>query len=214
MSDSIELIVAFLLYLMLFGWIGFRRGVIREAIVLVVALGGYLALWRYASAVRTLINLFWKFFYFARGGGLTGGGDAFDLLREAPDLIAPEQTGTVVFIIWAVLLVLTYAITAKFVPSAASRSNLTAALLGMVNGLVYLGIFLPLMASLVAPEVRAQWPTSPEESIIQILSRAWALFADSLALVWESYSAQRPYIFLLLIILVLVVAVRSLRPAT
>ncbi len=214
MNDSIELSIAFLLYLLLFGWIGYRRGLLREMAVFVVGFGSYLFLWRYANALRALINLFWKFLYFARAGGLTGNGDALDLLREAPNLVSPEQTSTVVFLIWAALLLLTYLVTNVLVPDTVSRPGLRAALVGMVNGLVYLGIFLPLLASLVAPEIRDRLPASPEESIAQILSRTWALFGDSLDLFWDASSAQRPFVFMALVILLLVLAARSLRPAT
>ncbi len=214
MNDSIELTIAFLLYLLLFGWIGYRRGLVREMVVFAVGFGSYLFLWRYASALRTLINLFWKFLYFARAGGLAGNGDALDLLREAPNLVRPEQTSTVVFLIWAALLLLTYLVTNMLVPDTVSRPGLRAALVGMVNGLVYLGIFLPLLASLVAPEIRDRLPASPEESVLRILGRTWALFGDSLDLFWDASSAQRPFVFMALVILLLVLAARSLRPAT
>ena len=62
MTFELQGILAFFLYLMFFGWIGWRRGEVSELILLVMVLGGWLLLQEAGSVFVTLTNFVGKFF--------------------------------------------------------------------------------------------------------------------------------------------------------
>ncbi len=207
MNDSFQIVIALLLYLGLFGWIGHRRGSMRELIVLLVTLGGYLILRQYQGTVIRVINLGSKFSSFVLAGGLSGDNpDAILLIRDAPDIVGAEQTETIVFLLWVVVLLATYWITGRFVRSPRNRSDAMAFLLGMVNGLFYLSIFLPLLSAILIPTgIPAQ------DGAGVVLRSTWRVLGDSLGDFWASISGQESLVFVVVLTLALVGIASTLR---
>lgn len=210
MNDSLQIVIALLLYLLLFGSIGYWRGSLRELIVLIVTLGGYLILRQYEGTVIRLINLFGKFSQFALAGGLGGDNpEAILLLRDAPDIVGEEQTETVVFIIWVIILLLTYWLTSRFVRSPRNRSDAMAFLLGIFNGFFYLSIFLPLLSAILVPSGLVP----AEDGAGLVLRSTWRVLGDSFGNFWTSVSGQQSLVVVILLTLVLVGIASTLRAA-
>ncbi|MBX2997256.1 MAG: hypothetical protein KF893_02005 [Caldilineaceae bacterium] len=211
MSNSLQIVVVIVLYLILFGWVGYRRGSLREFIVFIVALGGYLILRRYQNIVVTVVNLGGRFYVFAREGGLTGEDpNAILALRDAPNLIVEQQADTLIFLIWVVILLLTYVITGRFVRNGRNRSDAIAILLGIVNGIFYFSIFLPLLASIFVPEVVAG-VARPQDGAGFVLRRTFSVINDSFGNIWGTLDGQQPLVIALFLTLVLVAIANTLR---
>lgn len=211
MSASIQIVIALILYMILFGWIGYRRGTLRELLVFIASVGGYFALQRYQRVVVALFNLGWKFLAFARAGGLSGNDDAFDALRTTPNLIGPDEAPTVVFLVWATVLLLTYVLTELFVPSQRSRRDFIATLLGLANGLFYIGIFLPLLGSLVAPGLTRPTEAIQTQNPAWVLRTAFRVLSENLGAFWGVFESQRSIIVAAVLTLILVAAATTLR---
>jgi hypothetical protein len=211
MNDSVQIIVALILYLTLFGWIGYRRGSLRELIVLFIAVVGYLVLRQYQGIVVTLINLFGRFAVFAQAGGLTGTDpDAILLIRDAPNIISPQQGETVIFLIWAVLLLFTYLVTGQFIRNARNRSDSSAILLGMLNGLFYFSIFLPVLSSILWPAA-APGVARPEDGAGVVLRSTWDVLGGSFSRFWVAVDEQQSLVVVLFLTLLLVLVASTLR---
>lgn len=112
MAIEFEIAITFIVYLLFFAWLGYRRGFRAEMTLFIVALFGWIGLMVFGDVVVTLANLFGKFVAFAASGGLGEGGDAaFEALRTAPDIITPANRDSFLFIIWVILVVVTYIVT-------------------------------------------------------------------------------------------------------
>ena len=102
MSESTPGTVAFVLYVLLFGWIGFRRGLFRELSVLIVSIGGFfllqqnqgLALDVVRQALGVLlgvISVSAKFLASLRAGGAAGGSEPVYTLGPSDWLSDADQ---------------------------------------------------------------------------------------------------------------------------
>ncbi len=212
MSDSLQVIAVLILYLILFGWVGYRRGSLRELIVAVVAIGGYLILQRYSAIVVTLVNLLYKFQAFARGGGLSGDDpDAILIIRDTANLVGAEQRDTLIFLLWVILLLFTYWVTGRAVRSPKNRSDLMAILLGMLNGIFYFSIFLPMLSGIFFGQTGVG-ATVPEDGAGLVLRSALDVVSDGFNNVWGTLDEQQPLIIVVFLTLVLVAVANTLRP--
>ena len=70
MTSQIQVLIAFLLYLFTFGWIGWRRGAQREGWVFGVAIVAWFAFQERGDIVVRMANLGGKFMAFLKAGGL------------------------------------------------------------------------------------------------------------------------------------------------
>src|SRR5215216_3278681 len=103
---SFEIAITFIVYLLFFAWIGYRRGFRAELTVFMVAFFSWIGLKLFGDVVVRLANLGGKFLAFAASGGLGSGGDAaYDALKTAPDIITAENQDSFLFIIWVILVV-------------------------------------------------------------------------------------------------------------
>ncbi len=213
MSDQLQVFIALLLYLALFAWIGYQRGSLRETLVFLVAVGGYFGLLRYQGPIITLLNLFGKFIAFARSGGLTSDDpNAILKLRDAPNIVQPDDAGTVIFVIWAILLVLAYVITNLAVPRERSQPGILAILMGVANGLFYILVFLPRLIALVLPDAEISQELA-QAGFRKVISTTSEIIGQNFQELWSVLEPQRSLIFLLLITGLVVLAATTLNSA-
>lgn len=138
-----DIAITFLVYLLFFAWLGVRRGFRAELAVFLVGLLGWIGLEQFGDVVIRLFNLFGKFITFAAAGGLGAGGeDAFAALQSAPDIITSGASQSFLFVLWVIILVLTYVGSASATSSPRSRrdavlltpGSLIEALTGVFSG--------------------------------------------------------------------------------
>lgn len=210
MSDQIQILIAFLLYISLFAWIGYRRGTWREAVILIISVGGYVTLQEFSGILIRVINLGWRFLAFARSGGLTSDDpEAILALRDQPALVTPDNQQTVLFLIWATLLILGYMLTGKWIANQKSKSNFMAGLLGITNGLFYIAILLPRLVALILPDADLPGDLA-EAGIRQVLRSTVDVLEGGIRNLWASVGDQQPLLVLLIITTILVVAASTL----
>lgn len=214
-----ELLLAFIIYLIFFGWIGYRRGTRRELTVFLVAFFSWLLLLEKGDIFVRIANLGSKFMAFIRAGGLGENPDeAFGAISDATPWVTQQSASGFLFLIWVVILVLTYWFTSAKIPSAKSRRDGWAILLGVLNGLFYASVFLPRLLALAfglagsAAGTPLTTPTTvPTVSFFGLLANGVRLILNSLASLWLLIAPQRPMAILLLITLLLLIASLSIR---
>ncbi len=213
MSDQIQVFIALLLYLAFFAWCGYQRGTMKEFVTFLVAAGGYFGLLRYQGPIIKVINLFGKFIAFARAGGLTSDDpNAILQLRDAPNIVQPEDAGTIIFLIWAILLILAYVGTGLAVPRERSKPGGLAVLMGVINGIFYLLVFLPRLIALVLPDAEISQELA-QAGFRKVISTTSELIGQNFQELWSALEPQRSLIFLLLITGLVVLAATTLNSA-
>jgi hypothetical protein len=210
MSESLQIVAVLILYLVLFGWVGYRRGSMRELIVAIVAIGGYFLLQRYGGFVVTIFNLGFKFLEFAQAGGLGDNPDAFRVLTEAADVITADGRDTVIFLLWVLLLLFTYWITGRAVRSPKNKSDSSAILLGLLNGIFYFSIFLPMLSGIFLRRLGAADAVAEDGATI-VLRSALDVINEGVGGIWGELDTQQPLVIVVFLTLVLVAVANTLR---
>ncbi len=213
MANQIQVLLTFILYLVFFGWVGYRRGTMREGIVLTVVAGAWILLQEFGDVLVIVANLGGRFISIVPTGALTKGDAALvEALSNAKNWVSPENAETFLFLIWVALLMAAYMITGIFVKDAKSKRTGMAALLGAVNGLFYAVVLLPNLAQVFLPRgaASASATSASTREILHTLEGSLGVVGSSLGDIWVVFEAQRPFVLLLLLTILLLTAAGSL----
>ncbi len=209
MSSNLQILMALLLYLAFFGWVGWRRGTFQELAVFAVAGASWFLLQSQGSIFVRIANLGGKFMAFLSSGGL--GGDpteAFAALGDAPDVITAETQPIFFFMLWVLLVVLVYLLTNSFMK--AEYRDGWAVLLGMANGLLFGAVLLPRLLAPLLPGIDAN-AFLQQNQVTDVLLRIRGVLSDGLESLWTVLEPQSSIVLLLLITMLLLLAATSLR---
>ena len=220
MSESTPGTVAFVLYVLLFGWIGFRRGLFRELSVLIVSIGGFfllqqnqgLALDVVRQALGVLLGVISvgaKLLASLRAGGAAEGSEPVYTLGPS-DWLSDADQPTVSFLVWSGLLPFTYILTNKAIPDRQSSSGILAALLGIGNGLFYIPTFAPRLIAFI-PEVGVASVSSPGTGMEGLLRSVTDMMQSNFGMIWEALGPQQPILAAIALTVLLVAVISTLR---
>lgn len=221
MSASTPSTVAFVFYILLFGWIGFRRGLFRELSVLVVSVGGFFLLQQNQGLaleiVRQVLGVLFglisvgaKLLASLRIGGAEDVGEPVYTLG-ASDWLSDADQPTVSFLVWAGLLLFAYLLTNKAIPDKQSSSGILAALLGIGNGLFYIPTFAPRLMDFIPEEVSISSVSSPGDGMQGLLDNMTAMMQSSFGDIWQTLGPQQPILAAIALTVLLVAVISTLR---
>ena len=220
MSETTPGTVAFVLYVLLFGWIGFRRGLFRELSVLIVSIGGFFLLQQNQGLaldiVRQLLGIIFgvisigaKLLASLRAGG--AGGDSEPVYTLGPsEWLSEADQPTVSFLVWSGLLLLTYILTNKAISDSQSSSGLLAAIIGMGNGLFYIPTFAPRLIAFI-PEVGVASVSTPGTGVQGFLRSVTDMMESNFDTIWEALGPQQPILAAIALTVLLVAVISTLR---
>ncbi len=219
--SEFEILVTLLLYLLFFGWIGVRRGALAELIVLGVALLFWVGLQALADPLISFVNLGGK----ALQAIFTGQFNTEDLnvIAALPNLVTPENRRGFLFLLWGLVLLLTYIFTGRSAKRNALGNTGWAFLVGIANALVFASILLPRLLTLVLPDVdgaitlgngAALDSLTGRVDIFGVLSRGINIVLENLSRLWVAIQPQAQLVLLIVLTLILVLAASTLRPSS
>jgi multisubunit Na+/H+ antiporter MnhE subunit len=220
MSETTPGTVAFVLYVLLFGWIGFRRGLFRELSVLIVSIGGFFLLQQNQGLaldiVRQVLGIIFgvisigaKLLASLRAGG--AGGDSEPVYTLGPsEWLSEADQPTVSFLVWSGLLLLTYILTNKAISDSQSSSGLLAAIIGMGNGLFYIPTFAPRLIAFI-PEVGVASVSTPGTGVQGFLRSVTDMMESNFDTIWEALGPQQPILAAIALTVLLVAVISTLR---
>jgi len=141
-NDTEKLIVLGAL-LLIFGWIGFKRGVRAELGTLALILGTQILMDRKGDLLVDWINKLYRAFLFAFKGGLGADdpGAVFAAVRKAPPLISQDFQPHFSVAVTVAAVVLAYIVIGRLRPFVGKASFL-GGLLGLINGYLVIHLFL------------------------------------------------------------------------
>jgi len=176
------IIVSFIIYLVFFGWLGWRRGARREITVFLIALIAWLLLQQEGGAVVNMANLSGAAVTFAQSGGFTGNvQQAFTAIQSAPHLVKDEARVSFLFILWVIIFVATYAFSNVMIEDKQSHRNGWAILFGLLNGLFFAVAFGPSLVALLSPN--GQFTVVDDKGL-----KLSELFTGGLQMIWDGIS--------------------------
>lgn len=205
------MLLALLLYLAFFGWVGWRRGTFRELAVLVTAGASWYVLQAQGDLFVRIANLGGKTVAFFTSGGLSDDPTAgFEAIRSAPNVITGEMAPIFLFLLWVLILVSVYIISNLYI--TVDYQDGWSILLGIANGLLLGAILLPRLLAPLVPGISAA-DFLAQTRVRDVLSGTLDILRNGLSTIWEVIEPQASVVFLLLITLLLLLAATSLRRA-
>lgn len=208
MYENVQVLLTLFMYLAFFGWVGSRRGTIREGAVFVTALLSWWLLQNQSGIFVSIANIAAKFVAALRGGVVERSlGGAVEAVGNAQDVVTPEVTGIFVFVLWSLLVVLIYIVTNNFIENGDGDG--WSILLGMANGLLFGSILLPRLLAPLVPGLETS-DLINSIGILGLFSGSIDILRDGLYTLWELVEPQSSIVILMLITLLLVLAAMSL----
>ena len=199
-TSNVAAIVALLIYLTFFGVMGYRRGWQRELIVLVTALGASFLLQQFSSVVVLLFDRFGKGLAFLTGQPIP---------EQSPlGAWAAANTPTLLILIWLGVMVFTYFVTNRYVRK--SKKDGWAAIVGVLNGLVFGSVFAPLLTTLIFPNTTIQGPIV-QLPVLGFLTNIWQQLGNLAARLWVILQPVATGVFFLAVTLLILLAALTLR---
>lgn len=209
MTPEAQALLAILLYLAFFAWIGWRRGLLAELVVFLTALLGWVILQERGSIVVRLTNMV------AGLAGVfaaefAGGEGTAEAAPAGGDLVAPGTESGFLFLVWIVLIIGAYLISSRPLITKNSRRDGLAALVGVLNGYLFLAILLPRLRTLYETG-GGQISDAPLRSFVGLILTTLNYFVDAFRQFWQWVSPINALVLLILLTLLLALAAMTLR---
>ncbi|MCB0054636.1 MAG: hypothetical protein KDE24_34400 [Caldilinea sp.] len=206
-TDTLTLI-AFALYLIFFGWLGYRRGVWPELTLLLVTAVSWVLLQERGSIVVRMTNFFGKFLVLIRSGGLTGSTeDALQAVSDAPNVITDENQYGFLFLVWAVIVLFTFILTTNTKIVRRGKHGFVAVLLGLANGLVFAALLIPVLSRVFETMPAEQAEAAPLNALYVLVTKLWEMFATTVQNLWQWMEPLVPSSVWLIVITLLLIAI-------
>lgn len=210
MTLDVQILLAVLLYLGFFGWIGWRRGLRSELIVFVVALVGWVVLQERGNVFVRMTNMAVKFFgIFAQAMGSAESAES-PPPSSSGEFISPDAEEGYLFLLWVVLVFVTYMITSRPSVAKGDRHNAFAGLVGVLNGYLFLAVLMPKLSQLYLMG-GSDISEAPLESFIRLIGYTLQTILDGLLALWEWVQPLSPVTIVVIITLILALIALTLR---
>ena len=213
MTGQAAIIISFIIYLVFFGWLGWRRGARREITVFLIALVAWLLLQQEGDTIISIANLGGAALAFAQAGGFSGSQeDAFAAIGSAPDIVPDEWRSSFLFVVWVAIFVGSYALTNVMIEDKKSQRNGWAILFGILNGLFFAVAFGPSLVALFAPD--GEFNVTDESgglNLLGLITGGLQLIWDGIQSLWGVIAAAGNLGLVLILTLLLVLAASTIR---
>ena len=211
MTGQVAILISLLIYLTIFGWLGWRRGFARELTVAIVAVIGLLVLQQRGDILVSMANLMAAGLQFAREGGFTGNAEeAFSALANAPQWVTAETQEAFLYVVWVAAFIIAYLLTSWAIPDKKSEKNGWAIILGVLNGFFFAMVFLPSLGALFSPE-DSETELNASMDLVSMLGRGVQLLWDAVVAIWGLIAPLGSVGILILLTGILVIAAMSIR---
>jgi hypothetical protein len=212
MTSQVAIIISFVIYMVFFGWLGWRRGARREITVFLISLVAWLLLQQEGDTVVNIANLGGAAVTFAREGGFTGSQtDALAAVGTAPALVNDDARTPFLFVVWVILFVGSYALSNTMIEDKNSQRNGWAILFGVLNGLFFAVAFGPSLVALFAPDGEFTVIGDDGLNLSGLLSGGLQLIWDGISSLWGIVASAGNLGLVLLLTLLLVLAATTIR---
>ncbi len=215
MTTETQVLIAFILYLAFFGWIGARRGVWPEAALLIITVGFWVLLQERGTFVVRITNFAGKFLVLLQSGALGNEdtGAALEVVQQAPNLITDANVDGFLFLVWATIVLITFIVGSDRRWSKHNKHKIAAITLGVINGIVFAALLLPVLARLLEGTPTVADQDAPLGALFSLITALWQMTVTALQNFWAWVQPVSPGVWLLIITLLLVLIAWPMRGA-
>lgn len=209
MTADVQVLLAILVYLSFFAWIGWRRGLKSELTVFIVAIVSWVILQERGSIFVRITNLGLKFIGLLGSSLATGTVDESQVSTQ-PDFVQPGSEDAFLFMLWILILFLTYIITSRAGFKSNAKNNGWAALVGSLNGLFFLAVLMPKFNELYNA-IGGETADAPLKTFVGLITAFFQAIIDGIQSLWEWISPLSPMTLLIVLTAILALIAISLR---
>ncbi|HAJ34153.1 MAG TPA: hypothetical protein DCL15_00460 [Chloroflexi bacterium] len=215
MTPDTQALIAFILFLGLFGWVGTRRGSISELIFGGVTLVSWVLLQERGAFVVRITNLAGKFLALLQSGklGSEDPAEAILVVQAAPEVVTDATRDGFLFLVWALLVIIAFIVTSDPNITKKGKSKPLGFLLGVVNGIVLIALLLPRLSSWLATTTGEEATAGSLNVIVAFVGGLWSLFYQTLQNILQRIGPISPSGWLLIITVLLVLVAWPMRGA-
>jgi len=215
-------LLAVLLTLTLFGWLGWRRGARSEWITFFVALLSYVVLFagqeRIVSItlrVPRVISALTGADVEATAAGATATPDPAAAQTASQQFAEALNSNTgvqevYIFVIWFAILIFTYLLTSVRPFTRKPTRNFWAVLAGLLNGFLFIYIFVPMLGEFYTAAM-ATAQTGALSGFVELFRLTGQLLAATVQRLWQLLLQPNPLLLLAVFTILLAIAAVSLR---
>ncbi len=209
MTQDTQVLLAIMLYLAFFAWIGWRRGLRSELTVFIVALLSWVLLQERGTIFVRLTNMMVKFGALL-GTSLASGTVDEGNLNNSGDFVATGGEESFLFLVWIIILFLVYFITSRPGFAAKSKSSAWSAIVGSLNGFLFLAVMLPKFSQLYIAS-GGEYSEAPLRTFLSLITQFITYLIDVVRNFWQWLQPLSPLTVLIVITVVLGLAAYTLR---
>lgn len=215
MTPETQVLIAFILLLGLFGWVGIRRGSFSELIFLIVTLVSWVLLQERGAFVVRITNLGGKFLALLQSGklGSEDPGEAIQVVQAAPDIVTDAARDGFLFLVWALIVIVAFIVTNDARLTKKGKSKPLGFLLGAANGIVLVALLLPRLSSWLTATTGEQATAGSLNVIVAFVGGLWNLFYQALQSIVQRIGPISPSGWLLIITVILALIAWPMRGA-
>lgn len=211
MTEDTQLLFAVLVYLSFFAWIGWRRTAKAELTVFLTAVLAWILMQERGNVFVRLTNLGIKFLRLLGSGLATGEiNNAESELQQQPNAIGQGAEQTFLFILWIIILFVTYIITSRPGFLKGTKKTAWGAIWGALNGLLLLAVLLPRLTALYLNS-GGNFGEAPLRTFWTLLTQFFTYLFNGIRDLWNWLQPISPMALLVVITAILALAALSLR---
>jgi hypothetical protein len=212
MTSEAAIIISFIIYMIFFGWLGWRRGARREIPVFAIALVSWLLLQQEGDTFVNIANLGGAAVTFATQGGFTGNAqEALAAIGNEPALVNDDARISFLFVVWLAIFIGSYALSNVMIMDSQSQRNGWAILFGILNGLFFAIAFGPSLVALFAPDGEFTVVGDDGLNLSELVAGGLQIIWDGISNLWGLVATAGNLGLLILLTLLLVLAATTIR---
>ena len=135
------------------------------------------------------------------------------MVQQAPNLITDANVDGFLFLVWATIVLITFIVGSDRRWSKHNKHKIAAITLGVINGIVFAALLLPVLARLLEGTPTVADQDAPLGALFSLITALWQMTVTALQNFWAWVQPVSPGVWLLIITLLLVLIAWPMRGA-
>jgi hypothetical protein len=165
--------------------------------------------------VIRITNFVGKFLVLLQSGALGSedAAEALEVVQGAPNVVTDDNVNGFLFLVWATIVLITFIVGSDKRWSKHNKHKIAAIALGVINGIVFAALLLPVLARLLESMPAVADQEAPLGALFSLVAALWQMTVTALQNLWAWVQPVSPTVWLLIITLLLLLIAWPMRGA-